>query len=452
MPCQKRLSYTSVGSTLNKRMKTSYSSSGKSSIDLEFFVTEQPIQGMTGREDRDQNKLAYPGFAVGLKFEDCMDINEKDRAKEAACKFKDGFDTMVTVPRIMDVEVEINSNPNDQRVNRGFNVWRDGTTTDDHTYNYDKLSDAKKAVPFLSQGVNVMLPTDAKDKGSVMVTNNRGYPVKDQKRVEGKAGSDYFAILCTKSGFKSFLTELNKISNLATLSTMTKKQWREAIRNARPNPIWSEYYTWMVDGKQSFSKTRSGGQINYEGGDPQGVEDDTYSQWYDNLSTVEMGHYESERYNINDHLCDDIPNDFYADGIIFGIMQPATPRLGALNNLQYKVKIIYERAKVKYGALYLNSLKGVHNLVTALRDIKHETRYRDGNTALDVSNKRTDTIDIYSQGGVEVYGVDMSGLVQKSGEALAGYDDFGVFNASSLFEENDIVPELDGEAVVGSKN
>ena len=74
--------------------------------------------------------------------------------------------------------------------------------------------------------------------------------------------------------------------------------------------------------------------------------DRAYNYWVDSVNKVEIGHYE-DRYNINDFLCDEIPNDYYADGVVFAIMQPDMTCPYFLDKFNIKVKIEYQKVKVR---------------------------------------------------------------------------------------------------------
>jgi len=414
----------------------------------------------------------FLGWGMGLKFRDCASLNQED----VCTQFSEGFDTLIDVPRVLDVEVVEEVIPKSGKISLQVDDW----VLKDEGKLYD--SNTQMAVPLQPPPASSGFVPDVNSRGEMSgildastvqnpthyisnmgetldfndpdESNNkfrktyvRGTPVYSEK-FKLKYGKDYALFLTTKKNMQRIELAINQRSYNS--AEMSYARWKQICLEY--NPIWSQYKMWEVDGFQTTSGSQQRSQ------QPHGVavtKPGTTQPAYfiDSPSKIEIGHYNSFEYNINDYLATDIPNDYFADGVCFAMITS----LRSVEDVRYfddyhlKFRIYFTKDKVKYGSLYLNSLKPIRDLRSLMKNIDFhewaaETGQKPGTSYVD---KKKDTVKVWSRGDVDVFGLDLYNLEPKmdlstgANISMAGME--GQVNTGTEFDEGNKVPEDEGD-------
>ncbi|MCM8922243.1 MAG: hypothetical protein LC540_19645 [Candidatus Thiodiazotropha sp.] len=133
---------------------------------------------------------------------------------------------------------------------------------------------------------------------------------------------------------------------------LTRSGWYKACQDVEP--IWSRYYRWVVDGRQS-----SGVNFNPDG-----------KLGYTSVDVSEMGHYEFEEWNKRFDNFEITPNDVYSDGAIVSLVG-----LNTLTRMSYQpfddswfhLIIYYKLEQVKAGVIFLQNIREFQDLTNYRR-------------------------------------------------------------------------------------
>jgi hypothetical protein len=313
----------------------------------ENFYTEVPIPSQDDpMDDRtEENILAASthtknatslqynanGIAFAVKF-----VNEEEACPRS---IKD-FDSLIKVPRVYDVAVVKCSVGNNSR---HLYTVGDGTGSSKFLSQEDRTS---------SKSYNTGYTFGPSGETKRNLDNEI---IKNEKfQIHRKQGQDYVISVSQKNVYPAFLRALRQHCGHDETAAMTghkinltRSGWYKACQDVEP--IWSRYYRWVVDGRQS-----SGVNLNSD-----------KKQMHTSVDIYETGHYEFEEWNKRYDNLEITPNDVYSDGAIvslIGLNSLTRPSYQNFDDSWFHLIIYYKLETVKAGVIYLQNIKEFQDL------------------------------------------------------------------------------------------
>lgn len=255
------------------------------------------------------------------------------------------FDSIIKVPRVYDVAVVKASVGNNDR--KCYTVGRGGV---DESYLSKATTSADKSANY-HHGYSFGPSGEAKRNLDIEIQRTEAIAFHK------KQGDDYVLSVSQKNIYPVFMAALRQYcgSDDTSLQTghkinLTRSGWYKACQDVEP--IWSRYYRWVVDGRQSSG-------VNVDGVDGK--------LSYTNVDITETGHYEFEEWNKRYDNLEITANDVYSDGAIISLVGLNTltrKTYQPFDDSWFHLIIYYKLEKVKAGVIYLQNIREFQELST----------------------------------------------------------------------------------------